>query len=57
MDMTDIKWITDPMDVMEAMLKSNFWCYRTDEELATLYERVTKIAEEYKSHHTEDTEI
>lgn len=54
--MINIEWITDPMDVVEAMLKSNFWCYRTDEELATLYERVTKIAEEYKSHHIEDTE-
>ena len=44
--MSNIEWIDDPMDAAMTALKSDFLCYRTDEELKVLHQKVESISEE-----------
>ena len=41
--MSNIEWIEDPMESSMAALKSNFMCYRTDEELQVLHQKMESI--------------
>lgn len=44
--MNEIEWIDDPMEASMVALKSNFLCYRTDEELKVLHQKVESILAE-----------